>query len=153
MLWLGIDSGKSNQLQKELESVAQNIDNNITSGATFVLGFLHLDDFRLKSLVDLARSILGKQFGKILWIFPVVHLDLNNLQTFNAESFQALAFGNPGTVHCSDNNQKCALHAVLEKTSYVLKSCWDSHREDNRKTTTVECSVPKVEREHIKYMG
>ncbi len=148
MLWLGIDFGKSNQLQKELESVAQNIDNNITSGATFILGFLHLDDFRLKSLVDLARSILGKQFGKILWIFPVVHLDLNNLQTFNAESFQALAFGNPGTVHCNDKNLKCALHAVLEKTSHVLKSCWDPHREHSQ---TVECSVPKAEREHIRY--
>ena len=155
MLWVGVDPGKSNKLQKELKSIAQNIDKNITSGATFVLGFLHLDDFRLKSLVDLARSVLGKQFGKILWIFPVVHLDLSNMQTFNADSFQALAFGNPETVHCCHNNQNCALRAVLEKTSHVLKSYWDLHRDNlteySRNTTTVECSVQRFERGHMRY--
>ncbi len=116
-----------------------------------MLGFLHLDDFRLKSLVNLARRILGKQFGKVLWIFPVVHLDLNNLQVFNAKSFEALAFGNPGTVHCNHNNQNCALHAVLEKTSRVLKSCWDAHYEYSGNATTVECSVQKVEGGHMRY--
>ncbi len=151
-LWVGVDSGKSNQLQKELKSVVQ----NIASGATFVLGFLHLDDFRLKNLVDLARRIFGKQFGKILWIFPVINLDLGNMQTFHAKSFQALAFGNPGTVHCFYNNQNCALRRVLEKTSHVLKSCWgkafcsENVTEYSRNMTTAvfEYSVQKVERAH-----
>ncbi len=120
-----------------------------------MLGFLHLDDFRLKSLVNLSKRILGKQFGKILWIFPVVHLDLSNVEAFNAESFKALAFGNPETVHCFHNNQNCALGRVLEKTSHVLKSYWDPHRhnltEYNRNTTTVECRVQNVERGHMKY--
>jgi hypothetical protein len=49
------------------------------------------------------------------------------MQTFD-ESFKVLAFwkGDSGSVHCNNHNQLqlCALRFVVQKLSYVLKSCW-----------------------------
>ena len=149
-LWVGVESGRENQLENELERVARNMDDNITPGVTFVSGFLYTNDFRLKSLINLARRILGEQFCKILWIFPVIHLDFSNMQTFR-ESSQVLAFRESNSVHCN-HNQMCALRHVLRKTSRVLKSCWEKFHRDNlteysRSTTAMfEYSVQKVER-------
>jgi hypothetical protein len=113
-------------LREELGSIAENIDNNITTGATFVVGFLHPNDLRLKSLINTARRILGEQFGEILWILPVMHWDLSDVKTFNTGSFQGLAFGSPGTVHCNQyNDQNCAVHVAVEKLSKFSKKCWN----------------------------
>ena len=150
-LWVGEESVEGNQLQKEFKSVAESINNNITSGATFVVGFLHPNDFRLKSLVKVAKRMLGNNFSEILWIFPVINLDFSKIQDFD-KSFQALAFwkNNSGSVHCNSRNQICALHLVVERTSNVLKNCWGKElfRENVAVQRLNEYSALGVEREH-----
>ena len=154
-LWVGKESAEETRL--ELKSVAENIENKITSGATFVVGFLYPNDFRLKSLVTSVRKIFGKQFGKILWIVPVMHWDLHNMQTFEGGSFHGLAFGSPETLHCKQYNyEDCAVHVVLEKSLRVLMRCWNplpngNITEGRRNTTTQECRVLNPDQRHIGY--
>ena len=152
-LWVGKESTEETQVEKELWSIAGNIAKNITSGATFVVGFLHPNDFRLKTFVNMAQRIFGKQLGKIFWIFPVIHLDFNIFQTFD-KSFQVLAFRerNLETVDCDDQNQIFDLKVVLEKASHVLNSSLNTHRanlmENIRNTTAAKCRAQKVKRRH-----
>ena len=115
-LWVAGEKTAENKLQEELEEIAQDIENNIVSGATFILGFLDPNDFRLKSLADKARKVLGKHLGNVLWIFPVVHLDFTNVHTFHGIS-QALAFrqSNSGALHCNEHDRNCSLSLVLKK--------------------------------------
>ena len=157
-LWVGEESTEETRLEKKLKSVAKNLENNITSGATFVVGFLYSNDFRLKSLVTAIRKIFGKQFGKILWIVPVMHWDVHNMQTFEGGSFHGLAFGSPTTVYCNQyNDENCAVYAALEKSTRVLMRCWNephlcgNSTEEKRNTTTAKSRVLNAERRHTGY--
>jgi len=111
----------------------------------------------LKSLVTEVRKIFGKRFGKILWIVPVMHWDPHNMQTFEIRSFHGLGFSSPGTVHCNQyNDENCAVHEVLEKSSRVLMRCWNPHPNGNlsegRRSTTIDkCRVLNREQRHIGY--
>ena len=148
-LWVGSKSVKENKLQKELRGVAEDINNNTMSNATFVLGFLHSSDLRLQSLVNVTRKISRKQFRKILCIFSVAHLHFKKFKAFE-ETFQVLAFQQSSveTVDCVKNDLIWDLNAVLEKAFHVLKKKWDTNRtklsKNIRNTSAVECIVQKV---------
>lgn len=153
-LWLGGETSDKNQAEKELEKIALDIDNNVVTSATFVVGFLDPNDFRLKSLVNKALKILEKHYSNILWIFPVVHLDFTNMRIFHGIS-RALAFrqSNLGTLHCNEHDRNCSLRLVLNKLHDFLKcSCGKDVYGENlagfsRNTTTVfEHSVEQVGR-------
>ena len=149
-LWIGGKSIESNQLQKELKNLTESFENNVTSSAYFMLGFLHPNDFRLKSLLNVAKRILGNHFDKILWSFPVVHLDFSKMQDFD-KSFQALALreSSQGTVDCHHDDRICELSVGLKKTRDVLERCWrnEFHRqkgtEYSENTFAVKCSIQK----------
>jgi hypothetical protein len=109
-------------------------------------------------LINTARRILGEQFGQVLWIFPIIHLNFSNMQTFD-KSFKVLAFwkGNSDSVHCNNHNQLqlCALRLVVQKLSYVLKSCWgkelfceDVTIHSKNQAAVFEYSALGVEKEH-----
>lgn len=154
-----MESSNEKQFEEELKMVSRNVEGNLTSGATFVLGFLKSSDARLMRLVGLAQKILGKQFEKILWIFPDVHLNLKKIPTFQ-KGFQALTFqGNTGfgTVRCRNNyGGFCDFHVMLEKMSEVFKNCWGKylHRENvveqdaNTTALVEECCMAKVDIAH-----
>ena len=123
-----------------------------------MVGFLYPNDFRLKSLVTAVRKIFGKQSGKILWIVPVMHWDLHNMQTFEGGSFHGLAFGSTATVHCNQyNDEDCAVQVALEKSSQVLMRCWNERylkgnsTEERRNRTTAKCRVLNAEGRIIGY--
>lgn len=127
-VWLGAESNQQNQLRKLFNAVAQAIERNMISGVTFIVGFLNHNDFRLKLMFSLTQNVFGKKIDKILWIFPVIHLDFSNMLSFPNGS-QVLAFQetNSGTVYCSNihDYKNCALRLVLEKTADFLESrCW-----------------------------
>lgn len=116
-LWVGGETTAENKLERELEKIAQDIEKNIASGATFILGLLDPNDFRLKSLINKVRKILEEHLGNALWIFPVVHLDFTNMQTFHGIS-RALAFrqSNSGASHCNKlHDRNCSLRLALKK--------------------------------------
>ena len=149
-LWIGGKSIESDQLQNELKNLSESIENNVTSSAYFMLGFLHPNDFRLKNLLNVAKRILGNHFDKILWTFPVVHLDFSEMQDFD-KSFQALALreSSQGLVDCHHDDRICKLSLVLRKTHDVLERCWGNafHRQNgteySENTFAVKCSIQK----------
>ena len=151
-LWLGGET--SEKILKELEKIALDIDNNIVMSATFVVGFLDPNDFRLKSLVNKALKILKEHHGNILWIFPVVHLDFTNMRIFQGIS-RALAFrqSSLGTLHCNEHDRNCSMRLVLNKLHDFLKRSWekDVYGENlagfsRNKTTVFEHSDEQVGR-------
>ena len=122
-IWFGTEPDIENQAKNQLKRVTSNIDNNLTSGAVFVMGFQYHDDFRVKKLFSIANTTFGKHFGKIIWIFPVVHSNFPDIIHFPKDS-QVLAFQDSirGTVFRNHNRKDSVLSRVLDKTIRVLES-------------------------------